>query len=95
MGKLTVIKKCELHNTSVYLVNYLLLPNMFGIHYLDQWKVLEFYLKGSSRATLLIQPAIYLTWNSLKLQTVLYKSWNSTEPELVTNHSLAGVLSSS
>ena len=33
MGKITVIKKCELHNTTVYLVNYLLLPNMVGIHY--------------------------------------------------------------
>ena len=35
MGKITVIKKCELHNTTVYLVNDLPLPNMVGIHYLQ------------------------------------------------------------
>ena len=34
-GKITVIKKCERDNTIVYLVNYLLLPNMVAIHYLQ------------------------------------------------------------
>ena len=35
INKITSIKKYELHNTTVHLVNYLLLPNMVGIHYLE------------------------------------------------------------
>ena len=32
IGKITGIKKCELHNTTVYLVNYIVLPGVVDIH---------------------------------------------------------------